>query len=210
MITSNGFGTNIKEDDKSLEVADNQPLSPGFVTNNEQFHQTVSTHNVAAADLDSENSNSSDNGSCIGNKSNNNTSVYRERLTDVKPMKKANFTKSVAGSKNNLATDKSRDRYIQRQYDHVIRMLITVTLVFSVCQIPDMVQQLISRLGNWSLADEFGIIAYDFIIINSSINLFIYTATSQRFKQKLMKTFKCCKRKDKVAPLPGPTSLEQT
>lgn len=104
------------------------------------------------------------------------------------------------------------NRNIKRQYDHVIRMLITVTVMFSICQIPDMLIQLISRLySTWELSDEFAIIAYDFVIINSSVNLFIYTATSQRFKKNLYLTFKCLYKKDRVAPMPGGQStLEQS
>lgn len=103
-----------------------------------------------------------------------------------------------------------RDKFIRRQYDQVIRMLITVTIVFSVCQIPDMIEQLISRMyTDWQFSDELGIIAYDFVIVNSSINLFIYTVTSQRFKRRLIQTLRMrCWRRDKVMPLEGNTTHE--
>lgn len=123
------------------------------------------------------------------------------------PTKLASSSSKEAIMPNNSAVQ--RDRFIKRQYDHVVRMLITVTVVFSICQIPDMLIQLIARLyGGWDLSEELSIIAYDFVIINSSINLFIYTVTSQRFKKHLFKTFKCFNRnKDQVSNI-GQTTLD--
>jgi len=78
---------------------------------------------------------------------------------------------------------------IRKQYDYVIRMLVTVTVIFSICQIPDMIFQLTERLYSGLKGEQtFGIIAVDFVITNSSINLFIYTITSQRFKNQLLET----------------------
>ena len=103
-----------------------------------------------------------------------------------------------------------RDEYITLQYTQVIRMLITVTVVFSICQIPDMISQLISRLYAGLIpSEELTIVAADFVIINSSMNLFIYTITSQRFKNQLLTKIRCL-RGYKTAPHAGQTTIDQT
>ena len=103
-----------------------------------------------------------------------------------------------------------RDGYITQQYNQVIRMLITVTVVFSICQIPDMISQLISRLYAGLIpSEELTIVAADFVIINSSINLFIYTITSQRFKNQLLTKIRCL-RGYKTSPHAGQTTVDQS
>ena len=103
-----------------------------------------------------------------------------------------------------------RDGYITQQYNQVIRMLITVTVVFSICQVPDMISQLISRLyAGWIPSGELTIVAADFVIINSSINLLIYTITSQRFKNQLLTKIRCL-RGYRTSPHAGQTTVDQS
>ena len=207
-------------DSHADDITDSHPYTsaaapPQPVLEEEELSE-VSSENTAApgADLDSDNSHSTVAPSAAHNNSNNNTSSFKTQFAAITPFKKSlKFIKSsiVSRSQANASAGKSMNRYIQRQYDHVIRMLITVTVVFSVCQIPDMVQQLLSRISDWEHAEEFGIIAYDFIIINSSINLFIYTATSKRFKKRLFRTFSCLRRKGRqVGPSSRPSSSDNT
>ena len=86
-------------------------------------------------------------------------------------------------------TDSSTTRLpMQKQFDQVIRLLVIVTIIFSICQIPDMISQLLTRLYPED-SETLHIISYDLVIINSSINLFIYTATSQRFKKQFHSRF---------------------
>jgi len=78
----------------------------------------------------------------------------------------------------------------KRTEHKAILTLVLVTLSFMVLQIPD-----ISLNFIWRFSPQYGptasIFSYQLMILNSSINFIIYAISSNVFKKRLVKVFKC-------------------
>lgn len=120
-------------------------------------------------------------------------------------------TFSSTDTVNSTASQIPLKKSPQGHYSQVIRMLILVAVIFSICQIPDMIVQLLLRLyPDYLGTDVFRIVAYDFVMINSSINLFIYTATSKRFKKEMYAVFPFLCLRNKVTPIAAMTTVHES
>ena len=85
----------------------------------------------------------------------------------------------------------------------VTKMVITVTVIYTLCWLPNLVIQLLATLGP---SEEFGSQGYRISVIlvtlNSSVNPVVYTLQSEPFRKNL-KNLLCCTRlraKARVAP----------
>ena len=89
----------------------------------------------------------------------------------------------------------------QRQSDSITAMVVTVVIIFVICQAPYVVLVLDICLNRLDAPVEIlpGMIrhylirvAYFLLILNSSVNFIIYVAVGKTFRQKL---FRCCRRR---------------
>ncbi|XP_067946227.1 FMRFamide peptide receptor frpr-18-like isoform X2 [Watersipora subatra] len=88
---------------------------------------------------------------------------------------------------------------LKRTEVNAITTLVIVTISFILFQIPDMVLQFI-----WRLAPLYGptasIFSYQLILLNSSINFIIYAVSSNAFRSRLSKVFRCLAANDVEGP----------
>ena len=89
----------------------------------------------------------------------------------------------------------------QRQSDSVTGMVVTVVIIFVICQAPYflfIVDKCLRRLDPSvkilpiMIRDYWICVAYFLLKINSSVNFIIYVAVGKTFRQKL---FRCCRRR---------------
>lgn len=89
-------------------------------------------------------------------------------------------------------TDKERNVVLQRSRKKLTKLMLTVTLVFTVSWIPYYVRTALSLiLPNTYLFFLNVVVCRIFIIINSSANPAIYTFQSRRFRKELKELFSC-------------------
>ncbi|KAF6036138.1 hypothetical protein EB796_005566 [Bugula neritina] len=86
------------------------------------------------------------------------------------------YYESVPGEKQKVTKLKGSDK--------ILPSLVGVVTIFLVCQIPDMILQILWRV-NSPFAPTFSIIAYDFVIINASINFVVYVVAADGFRRSL-------------------------
>ena len=89
----------------------------------------------------------------------------------------------------------------QRQSDSITAMVVTVVIMFVICQAPYFVLTIdvvLKRLDDRfkiisvMIREYFKLVVYFLLILNSSVNFIIYVAVGKTFRQKL---FRCCRRR---------------
>ena len=89
----------------------------------------------------------------------------------------------------------------QRQSDSITAMVVTVVIIFVICQAPYFVLTIDVCLVWWGapvdilpgmIRDYLKLVAFFLLILNSSVNFIIYVAVGKTFRQKL---FRCCRRR---------------
>ena len=90
----------------------------------------------------------------------------------------------------------SRQMAIVRARQRVTKVVITITVFYSLCWLPNLVQLLDTRLG--FRGHRISILL---VTLNSSVNPLLYTLQSEPFRRNLKNLF--CFRKTKIAHFPG-------
>ena len=89
----------------------------------------------------------------------------------------------------------------QRQSDSITAMVVTVVIIFVICQAPYFVLTIDACLDRLDapvrilpgmIGQGWNYVTYFLLILNSSVNFIIYVAVGKTFRQKL---FRCCRRK---------------
>ena len=89
----------------------------------------------------------------------------------------------------------------QRQSDSITAMVVTVVIIFVICQAPFFVLTINACLDKLDapveilpgmIRDYWNLLTYFLLILNSSVNFIIYVAVGKTFRQKL---FRCCRRR---------------
>ena len=74
----------------------------------------------------------------------------------------------------------------------VTLMVITITAIFGICWVPDIIAHSIDYYSSLSVSFSAYTVIHTLVLLNSTVNPFVYALISQTFRQKL-KGMICCR-----------------
>lgn len=75
----------------------------------------------------------------------------------------------------------------------VTLMVITITVIFGICWVPDIIAHSIDYYSSLSVSFSTYTVIHTLVLFNSTVNPFVYALISQTFREKL-KAMICCRR----------------
>ena len=111
-------------------------------------------------------------------------------------------------SQNHVTDEAQKARLSARK--RVTKMLVTLSVVYALCWFPNLLVNLISYYLPSSFLLSIGYLVSELLVLlNSSINPFVYTLQSKQFRDAV-RTIICCYKGRRIMPLVTATRVEST